>query len=117
MYAIFLVLNDVYKLDEVHELFYEEEIGATTIDSQGMGNVLLNHHVNVPMLANVRKLIEGRKPYNKTIFTVVDSEEKKRSIVDKIKGLLDNFEEPGLGFMFVVPVVECYGTKKDIEKY
>lgn len=111
MYAIFLILNDIYKLDDVHELFYEENIGATTIDSQGMGKVLLNHHVNVPMLASVRKLIEGSKPYNKTIFSVVYSEEKMKSIVGKLKILLDNFKEPGLGFLFVVPVVECYGSK------
>lgn len=114
MYAIFLVLNDVYKLDSVHELFYEENIGATTIDSQGMGKVLLDHNVNIPMLASVRKLIDGRKPYNKTIFSVVQTEEKMRSVVDKIKAKLDDFNEPGIGFLFVIPVIECYGTKKEI---
>lgn len=117
MYAIFLIVNDVYKIDDVHELFYEEEIGATTIDSQGMGKVLLNHNINVPMLASVRKLIEGRKPYNKTVFSVIDSEEKKNIVIEKIKKLFNNFEEPGLGFMFVVPVAECYGTKKDTKQY
>lgn len=115
MYAIILVLNDIFILDDIHELFYEEEIGATTIDSQGMGKVLLDHNVNIPMLASVRKLIDGRKPYNKTVFSVVDSEEKMRRVVDKIKEKLGNFEEPGIGFMFVTPVVECYGTKKKIE--
>ena len=113
MYAIVLVLNDIFLLDEVHELLYDEEIGATTIDSQGMGKVLLEHNVNIPMLASVRKLIEGRMPYNKTVFSIVKSEEKMRKVVDKIKGKLDNFEEPGVGFLFVVPVVECYGFKKE----
>ena len=115
MYAIILVLNDVYMLDDVHELFYEEELGATTVDSQGMGKVLLDHNINVPMLASVRKLIDGRKPYNKTVFSVVDTEEKMRTVVDKLNKKLNNFEEPGIGFMFVVPVVECYGSKKSIE--
>jgi len=115
MYAIILVLNDIFVLDDIHELFYEEEIGATTIDTQGMGKVLLDHNVNIPMLASVRKLIDGRKPYNKTVFSVVDSEEKMRRVVDRLKEKLDNFEEPGVGFMFVLPVVECYGTKKKIE--
>ena len=117
MYAIFLIVNDVYALDEIHELFYEEEMGATTVDSQGMGKVLLEHHVDIPMLASVRKLIDGRKPYNKTVFSVAHSEEKMRSIVDKLRKKFDDFKEPGIGFLFVVPVVECYGRRDKSTNY
>lgn len=113
MYALILILNDIYKLDTIHEVFYEEEIGATTIDSQGMGKVLLDHNINIPMLASVRKLIDGRKPYNKTVFSVIYDKEKLDRVVDKIKKELDFFNEPGIGFMFVVPVIECYGSKAD----
>lgn len=113
MYALILILNDIYKLDTIHEVFYEEEIGATTIDSQGMGKVLLDHNINIPMLASVRKLIDGRKPYNKTVFSVIYDKEKLDRVVEKIKKELDYFNEPGIGFMFVVPVVECYGTKTE----
>jgi nitrogen regulatory protein PII len=113
MYALILILNDIYKLDTIHEVFYEEEIGATTIDSQGMGKVLLDHNINIPMLASVRKLIDGRKPYNKTIFSVIKDKEKLDNVVDKIKKELDYFKEPGIGFMFVVPVVESYGSKSE----
>lgn len=113
MYALILILNDIYKLDTIHEVFYEEEIGATTIDSQGMGKVLLDHNINIPMLASVRKLIDGRKPYNKTIFSVIKDKEKLDKVVDKIKKELDYFNEPGIGFMFVVPVVESYGSKPE----
>lgn len=111
MYALVLILNDIYKLDMIHEIFYEEELGATTIDSQGMGKVLLDHNINIPMLASVRKLIDGRKPYNKTVFSVVYDKDKLDSVVGKIKKELDDFREPGIGFMFVVPVMECYGSR------
>jgi len=113
VYALILILNDIYKLDTIHEVFYEEEIGATTIDSQGMGKVLLDHNINIPMLASVRKLIDGRKPYNKTVFSVIYDKEKLDKVVEKINKELDYFNEPGIGFMFVVPVVECYGSKPD----
>ncbi len=113
MYALILILNDIYKLDTIHEVFYEEEIGATTIDSQGMGKVLLDHNINIPMLASVRKLIDGRKPYNKTVFSVIYDKEKLDRVVEKIKKELDFFNEPGIGFMFVVPVIECYGSRAD----
>ena len=113
MYALILILNDIYKLDTIHEVFYEEEIGATTIDSQGMGKVLLDHNINIPMLASVRKLIDGRKPYNKTVFSVIYDKDKLDTVVGKINKELDYFNEPGIGFMFVVPVLEIYGTKTE----
>lgn len=113
MYALILILNDIYKLDDIHELFYEEELGATSIDSQGMGKVLLDHNINLPMLDSVRKLIDGRKPYSKIIFSVIKDKEKLSNVVEKIKKELDYFDEPGTGFMFVMPVIEVYGSNTD----
>jgi nitrogen regulatory protein PII len=113
MYGLFLILNDIYKLDTIHEIFYEEELGATTIDSQGMGKVLLDHQVNIPMLASMRKLIDGRKPYNKMIVSVIQEKDKLDRVVKKINQELECFSEPGVGFMFVVPVLEIHGSKHE----
>lgn len=113
MYALILILNDIYKLDDINELFYEEEMGATSIDSQGMGKVLLDHNINLPMLDSVRKLIDGRKPYSKIIFSVIKDKEKLDKIAEKIKKELDYFDEPGTGFMFVMPVIEVYSYNTD----
>lgn len=113
MFALVLILNDILKLDDIHEVFYNAEIGATTIDSQGMGKVLLDHNINIPMLDSVRKLIDGRKPYSKIIFSIIKDKEKLDEVVEKIKDELDYFEEPGVGFMFVMPVVEVYGSNID----
>ncbi len=115
MFALILILNDIYKLDEINELFYDEELGATSIDSQGMGKVLLDHNINLPMLDSVRKLIDGRKPYSKIIFSVVKDREKLDKVIERIRGELDFFEEPGTGFMFVMPVIEVYSHST--EKY
>lgn len=110
MFALILILNDIYKLDDIHEVFYDEEIGATTIDSQGMGKVLLDHNINVPMLTSVKKLIDGRKPYSKTVFSIINDKEKLDVVAEKIQEKLDYFHEPGIGFMFVLPVIEVYGS-------
>ncbi|MDD4088883.1 MAG: hypothetical protein PHS04_08515 [Tissierellia bacterium] len=109
MFALVLILNDIYKLDEINELFYDEELGATSIDSQGMGKVLLDHNINLPMLDSVKKLIDGRKPYSKLIFSVIKDREKLDVVIQKLRKELDYFEEPGTGFMFVMPVIEVYG--------
>ncbi|QEK12851.1 hypothetical protein FQB35_11235 [Crassaminicella thermophila] len=111
MYALFLILNEVEKLDQIHNIFYETGVGATTLDSVGMGKVLLEHHVDVPIFSSIRKLVEGNKPYNKTIISVIREEEKLRKIIDLINEELDHINQPGVGFMFVLPVLECYGSK------
>ncbi len=113
MFALVLILNDISKLDNIHEAFYQEEIGATTIDSQGMGKVLIDHNINIPMLDSVKKLIDGRKPYSKIVFSIIRDKEKLDNVVEKIKEELDYFDEPGVGFMFSMPVMEIYGSNVD----
>ncbi|MCT4508442.1 MAG: hypothetical protein N4A48_06720 [Tepidibacter sp.] len=109
MYALYLVLNEVDKLDDVLDIFYHLNLGATVIDSEGMGKVLLDHDIDVPVFSGIKKLIEGHKPYNKTIISVIRDEELLRKTVDKIKEELNYMQEPGVGFLFVLPVVECHG--------
>lgn len=113
MYALFLILNDPDKLDAINGIFYDVGTGATTIDSNGMGKVLLEHDVDIPIFAGLRKLVEGNKPYNKTIFSVIRCEEKLRIVVDRIKEELQmgTGDMKNIGFIFVVPVLECHGYK------
>ncbi|MTI70348.1 MAG: hypothetical protein FH751_08885 [Firmicutes bacterium] len=117
MYALFLILNDTDKLDKIHEIFYEYRCGATTLDSVGMGKVLLEHNEKIPIFSSIRKLVEGDKPYNKTIVSVIRKKDRLDKVVDKINEELDYIHKPGIGFMFVVPVLDCYGSKinKDIK--
>lgn len=109
MYALCLVLNKVDKLDDILDILYHLNLGATVIDSEGMGKVLLDHDVEVPVFSGIKKLIEGHKPYNKTIVSVIRDEKILRTAVDKIKEELNYIEKPGIGFLFVVPVMECHG--------
>ncbi len=109
MYALFLILNEVDKLDDILERLFALKIGATVVDSEGMGSMLVEHNREVPIFAGLRKLIEGGRPLNKTIMSVIRDREKldeARRIIDEELGKID---KPGKGFMFVVPVVECYG--------
>ena len=117
MFTLVLILNDIYKLDEINELFYNEELGATSIDSQGMGKELLEHKIIFPKLDSVRKLIDGRKPYSKIIFSVIKDREKLNAIIQKLRKELDYFEEPGTGFMFVMPVIEVYSHSMEGTEY
>lgn len=111
MYALFLILNHTHKLDKIHNIFYEVGVGATTIDSVGMGKVLLEHDIDIPIFSSIRKLVDGNKPYNKTLISVIRQKDKLDRVVSLIKEELNQIDSPGTGFMFVVPVLECYGSK------
>ncbi len=116
MYALFLFLNDVHLLDDVHEVFYECGVGATSWDSMGMGKVLMEHHVNMTMFASIRKLLEGHQPYNKTIVSVIRTEEKLDEVIHELKERIHGITDVGVGFMFVIPVMKCYGFNLDLGK-
>lgn len=111
MYALFLVLNDIYKLDDVLEVFYDHHVGATTIDSIGMGKVLLEHNEKIPMFSSIRKMLEGNKPYNKTIISVIRDKEELKKITKDINSKIHIEDGPGKCFMFVVPVMACFDSK------
>ncbi|WP_066502231.1 hypothetical protein [Abyssisolibacter fermentans] len=112
MYALFLVLNKINMLDEIHEIFYNLGVGATTIDSMGMGKVLLEHDVNRALFSNMRMILEGYKPYNKTVISVIRDEEKLNQVVAQLKQKLGDINnKPGVGFLFVMPVIQCNGFK------
>ena len=57
--------------------------------------------------------MKGNKPYNKTIFSVVDRDEK----VAKLEGLLErvcgDLSQPGTGILFTLPVDYARGLRRE----
>ncbi|MCT4584846.1 MAG: hypothetical protein N4A54_07990 [Peptostreptococcaceae bacterium] len=108
-YALFLILNDVDKLDVILEKLFEIKVGATVVDGVGMSKMLIDHDVEIPLFSSIRKLIDGDRPFNKIIMSVIRDENKLNTAKDIIMKELDGIKNPGVGFMFIMPVIECYG--------
>lgn len=107
MKMLVLVLNDENMVDDI--LLGLKQIGikgATVIDSIGMGGIL---GLRIPFFPKSNQFVRIQKPDNKTIFTVIDDDNLLQKAVDMLKAQLQ-LEKPGTGFMFVVPVLEAYGT-------
>ena len=51
--ALFLILNDTRRINSIYDIFYENECGATTIDSVGLGKTLLTKDIEVPIFAGI----------------------------------------------------------------
>ncbi len=111
MKLLVFVLNKEELLEEILEAFIEAGIpGATILDSEGMGRFLT---YEVPLFADFREFMKGNKPYNKTIFSVVDKEEKIKKVEKLIEKICGNLSEPGTGILFTIPVDYVKGIIKE----
>ncbi|MCD6257229.1 P-II family nitrogen regulator [Candidatus Aerophobetes bacterium] len=113
MKLLVFVLNKEEFLEDVLEAFVEAGIpGATILDSEGMGRFLT---YEVPLFADFKEFMRGNKPYNKTIFSVVDDEEKVKKVEKLIEKICGDLSEPGTGILFTIPVDYVRGLKKGEE--
>lgn len=113
MNVLFIVLNEPDHLEDLLEKFIEIGVkGATILDSQGMG-FAMNHsgHGNEPFFGKIRSIIDNSRPYNKTIFTVIEDEETLEKAISVAKEVFGDVYKPGLGMMFTMPVNHIYGMK------
>ena len=111
MNVLFVVLNKTEYLDDVLEAFVDIGItGATIIDSQGMGSAMTDiNSTEIPFYGLLKNMLEDSRPYNKTIFTVINDDELLDQAVKKVKEIVGDIYKPGVGIMFTVPVGNAYG--------
>jgi nitrogen regulatory protein P-II 1 len=107
---VVFILNREDLLDEVLAAYVEAQVpGATILDSEGMGHFLT---YEVPLFASFKEFMKGNKPYNKTIISVVDKEEKLNKLEELIEKVCGPLSEPGTGVLFSVPVDYVRGLRQ-----
>ena len=112
MQLLVIVLNKEEYLEDVLSLFVELDIsGATILDSVGMGRILSH---DIPIFAGFGDLIVGNRPYNKTIFAVVD-DNIVEDIIKGLNGICGDFAEPGTGLIFSLPINKVWGMRREDE--
>lgn len=111
MNVLFIVLNETEYLDDILDGFVEVGVkGATILDSQGMGSAITNSgRGHDAFFGAIRSFLDNARPYNKTIFTVIEDEEILMKAVRTVKEIVGDINKPGVGMMFTVPVGNVYG--------
>ena len=113
MKLIVFVLNREELLEEILEAFVEAGIaGATILDSEGIGRFLT---YEVPLFADFREFMKGNKPYNKTIFSLIEKEDKIKKLEKLIEKICGDLSEPGTGILFTIPVDYAKGLMREEE--
>jgi nitrogen regulatory protein PII len=111
MKLLIFVLNKEELLEDVLEAYIEAQIpGATILDSEGMGRFLT---YEIPLFADFKSYMKGNKPYNKTIFSVVDKDEKIKTLEGLIEKICGDLSQPGTGILFTLPVDFAKGLRTE----
>lgn len=102
MELVICVLNEPDYLNDVLTAFLEAGVtSSTVIESQGMGRFLSQ---DIPIFAGFRHLFAGSKPFNKTIFAVVDDKETTRRLTALVQDVLADVPSTAKGIIFSLPV-------------
>jgi hypothetical protein len=106
MYVLFIVLNGTDYLDEILAKFVDIGVrGATILDSQGMASAILeSQNRGIPLFGLFEALLDDSRPYNKTIFTVLESKQLVDKTVAVVQDIMKDVPRPGAGFMFTIPI-------------
>ncbi len=109
MKLLVFILNKEEHLEEVLEAFLELNIqGATILDSVGMGSILAQ---DIPIFAGFKNLLQGSRPANKTILTIVN-EDAVDSAIQAIQQIVGSLDEPGNGLAFILDIDQIFGLVK-----
>jgi nitrogen regulatory protein PII len=105
MQMLIFVLNNVNYLEDIMNEFTKSGIkGATIIDSTGMAKVL--HHCDpneIPLFGSLKMLMNEKRPFNKTIFTVI-RDDQVQTAVNSIKNVVGDLSKPDVGIVFTIPI-------------
>lgn len=116
MYALYFILNRTDRLDAILDRLFKLGVGGTLMESAGMGNMLLEQFGNDPSLSGVKQMKGLHRPFNNTIISIIKDADKLSEVKQAIAEEVDFMNEPGAGFMFVLPVLECYGFGIDLQR-
>ncbi len=112
MELLIAVINQEGRLDDILSGFLELGItGATVIDSEGMGRVLSH---DIPIFAGLQTLISRARPQNKTIFSVIESEEKMEGAIALLQEICGDLNDPATGIAFTIPLNRVTGLAPEL---
>lgn len=116
MIMVCIILNEEEHVDDLLAVMMELEItGATILDGVGMERMLAN---DVPIFAGLIQSLAGSRPYNKNIIALVKNRETLMKLIGVLKEIGIDFQEPGAGAIFAMPVnffLSQYGLFEDWE--
>ncbi len=112
MQLLIAVINEEEKLDEILSGMIELGVtGATIINSEGMGRVISH---DIPIFAGLETIASRSRPQNQTIFSVIREDEKVDGVLNLLREICGDLDNPATGIAFTVPVTRVVGLAPEI---
>lgn len=119
MYMILFVLHDPDRLKEVLNVWHETGVsGITIIPSTGLKRLSESYiyRDDLPLIPSLDNLLEHEETLNRTLFTIVPTEEMVDKVVAATQALIGDLNLPDTGILVVLPILKAYGLdRKDYE--
>lgn len=110
-YLVVLVLDNPYLCSDVLSAWSKAGTsGITILNSAGMGPSPRGIGDDTPLFPTVKDLFRSEETRHRTLFSVVEGEDKVDALVKAAKSCVGDFEEDDTGILFVVPVSHFFGT-------
>jgi len=112
-YMVLLIVDDLNRCPDVLDAWDAAKVpGITILDSTGMGT-LRQYSIrdDLPMMPNLSDLFRAREHRHRTIFSVVQGEERVDELVGITEKILGDLNEPNTGVLFVLPVSRVFGLQ------
>lgn len=108
---ILLIVNDLAKCPDVLEGWDAAEVpGVTILDSTGLGSMRqAGIRDDIPLMPSITDLFRTKEHRHRTLFTVVEGEEKVEEIIKITQEILGDLNNPHNGVLFVLPVSRVVG--------
>jgi nitrogen regulatory protein PII len=113
----YLVVLIVDNMDQGPEVLHAWEqagvLGVTILESTGLGRVRrAGLRDDLPLMPSLSDLFQNEEIHNRTLFSVVETQERVDKMVAAAQQVIGNLDDPHTGFLFVVPVLEVHGLGK-----
>ena len=114
MFFVLFVLHDAEKCDALLTAWEEAGVrGATVLHSTGLGRMRVNGWMDdMPLFPSLEDFTEHEEYFNRTIFTVVESESSVEKLVKATESIVGELTQPDTGLLVVMPVLRVYGLNK-----
>lgn len=110
-HMILLIVNNPDRCPDVLDAWESAEVpGITILESTGLGNIRqAGIRDDIPLMPSLADLLRTKEHRHRTMFTVVEGEEKVQEVIQVTQEIMGDLEQPHNGALFVLPVSRVVG--------
>ena len=110
-YVVALVLDNPDLCPDMIKAWQEAGAsGITILNSAGIGPARRGIGDDMPLFPSVRELFRSDETHHRTLFSIVDSQEKVEALAKASSACVGDFSNDDTGILFAVPLSHFWGN-------